>query len=184
MNYTFLGYHVESSSNPLPTFRATLLDPSSRVKNPSKIGTRGRCLTRNNPEARRAHFLRGRSPKSRMFHYWLRDGHLTRQGFLRDLLNHWTYLIKINIFFGELMIRYWWQSTLFFLLPSQKIFLTDNSEVKNWHCCPKGRKRKVHIFYVLPLASAWGRTANFNVLFVYTLLMIRYLRKKLPSIRR
>jgi len=85
-----MGYHVESSGNSLPTFRATLLDPFSRVKNPSKMGTRGRYLTRNNPEAGTAHFLRGQSPKSLMFHYWLRDGHLTRQGLLRyrDLLNH------------------------------------------------------------------------------------------------
>jgi len=37
-------------------------------------------LTRNNPEARRTRFLGGRSPKSRMFRYWLRDGQLTRQG--------------------------------------------------------------------------------------------------------
>ena len=75
-----MGYYVESSGNSLPTFRDTLLDPSSRVKNPSKMRTIDHYLTRNNPEARRTRFLGGRSPKSRMFRYWLRDGQLTRQG--------------------------------------------------------------------------------------------------------
>jgi len=41
------------------------------------------------------------------------------------------------------------------------MFLTENPKVKNWHCCPKGRTRKVHVFYILPLASAWGRTVDF-----------------------
>jgi hypothetical protein len=37
------------------------------------------------------------------------------------------------------MIRHWWQSLLFLLIPSLKIVFNKKHEVKNWHCRLKRR---------------------------------------------
>ena len=67
-----------------------------------------------------------------------------------DLLKYRKELFKINFFFfRKLMIRHWWQSPLFLLIPSLKIVLTKMPEVKNWCCWLKQRpgEKSTHFVY-------------------------------------
>ena len=82
-----------------------------------------------------------------------------------DLLHFWMDLFKIDVL-RKFMIWYWWQSPLL-LIPSKKLFLTGNANVKNWQCCLNQRPSDVNIFHVPPLA--WFSIVDFNVLFlIYT----------------
>lgn len=60
--------------------------------------------------------------------------------------------------------------TVFLFINSfSKIAFNKKANFKNSECCIKQRPRKANIFYLLPLTSVWGRTVNFNILFlVYT----------------
>jgi hypothetical protein len=107
--------------------------------------------------------------------------------FVSDIANCWptemltyrTGLFKTDII-RKLMIRHWWQCTLLLLItPQKKLFLNNEANITNWHCCCKRRPREANIFYVHRLASAWGSTINFNVLFLtYTSLKIRWSPKE------
>jgi len=46
------------------------------------------------------------------------------------------------------------------------VIFTKKRHVKNWQCCLKRRSRDAIKFHVLPLASAWSRTVDFNILFI------------------
>jgi hypothetical protein len=110
-----------------------------------------------------------------------------------DVMIYRKDLFNVDIF-RKLVIRVWLQLLLFLLIPSQKLFLTKKVTVKNGQCCPKRRPREAHRFRVLPLASDWGRTVDFDVFVLFTRgrrLPFRYLHvvclsvglwKKLPSI--
>ena len=102
-------------------------------------------------------------------------------------------LFKLDIF-RKVMIRYSWHSPLFVLIPKQKIVfnLKKMTNIKNWHCCFRRRPREPNIFHALPLASAWGRTVDFHVVFlvytcqdalrfIHTLLTIRWSQKEITQ---
>ena len=102
---------------------------------------------------------------------------LIRKGCLQrhDLIYQTTErILSRQDVFRELMIRNWWQSPLFLLIIK--------TNVKNWQCCLKRRPREANIFHVLPLPSAWGRTVDFNVLFlIYMLIMFRWSPKEITQ---
>jgi len=61
--------------------------------------------------------------------------------------------------FGKLVIQHWWQSALFLIVPSQKLFFNKKANVKNWHCCLQQMPS-------LSLASAWGSIVNLMFCFL------------------
>jgi hypothetical protein len=93
---------------------------------------------------------------------WLTERFFSRQTFLEGL---W---FRID---GNILCLYW-------ILPKQ-LFLNNEANVTNWHCCFKRRPREANVFHVPRLASAWGSTINFNILFLmYTSLKIRWSPKE------
>jgi hypothetical protein len=68
--------------------------------------------------------------------------------------------------FRRFMIWNWWQSPIFLFIPQHTVSCNEKVTIMNWQCHLKQRTRKANILYVLPLASTWGRTVNFNVLYI------------------
>ena len=89
----------------------------------------------------------------------------------RNLLNYWMDLFKVGVF-RKLIIRHWWKSHLFLLLPAQKEKLTANAKGAN-------------TFHVLPLASALVEAVDCYILFLnYKLIFICLSEKKVSPATR
>lgn len=83
-----------------------------------------------------------------------------------ESINYWTDLFKTDIF-RRFMIQHRWLSHLFLFSPQDTVSCDKKVNIMNRQCHLKQRPRKAIILHVLPLASTWGRTANFNVFLHY-----------------
>jgi hypothetical protein len=93
-----------------------------------------------------------------------------------------TDLFRMEIFFNTFMGKHWWKFHLLLLIPSKKIILNNNFDIKNWQCCLKRRPRDIIYFPLNPLEAALSiptfcflfKRATKLFLLIYTLLILRW----------